>query len=172
MLRDAVAKGERVCSVHPMFGPEAESMLERNLLLCDCGSPEAIEETKELFASAGASVSVMPVEKHDELIGYVLGMSHALNIAFFEALANSGHSFAEFKAAASTTFDMQAANSRRVAKENPEMYYEIQHLNPHNVEALDALIEAMKEVRSATKAKESDDFVHIMERGRQYFGGE
>jgi chorismate mutase/prephenate dehydrogenase len=172
LLRNAVAKGERVCSVHPMFGPEAESMLERNLLLCDCGSPEAIEETKELFASAGASISVMPIEKHDELIAYVLGMSHALNIAFFEALANSGNTFEDLKAAASTTFDIQVANSQRVARENPEMYYEIQHLNPHNVEALDALIEAMQEVRSAAKSEKSDDFVHIMEKGKEYLGGD
>jgi chorismate mutase/prephenate dehydrogenase len=74
--------------------------------------------------------------------------------------------------AASTTFDHQVANSRRVAKEDPEMYYDIQHLNPHNIGALDALLEAMEEVRSAAKEKESDDFVHIMERGKEYFGGE
>jgi len=172
LLRNAVQRGERVCSVHPMFGPEAETMLERNLLLCDCGSAEAVEETKELFASSGALISAMPIEKHDELIAYVLGMSHALNIAFFEALAESGHSFGELKAAASTTFDLQVANSRRVAAENPEMYYEIQHLNPHNIEALDALIEAVKRVRAAAKSKESDDFVHIMQKGKQYFGGE
>jgi chorismate mutase/prephenate dehydrogenase len=172
LLRGAAQKGARVCSVHPMFGPDAESMLERNLLLCDCGSPEAIEETKELFASAGASISVMPIEEHDELIAYVLGMSHALNIAFFEALANSGHSFEELRMAGSTTFDMQVANSQRVAKEDPEMYYEIQHLNPHSAGALDRLLEAMGEVRSAAKDKESDEFVRIMEKGKEYFGGE
>jgi chorismate mutase/prephenate dehydrogenase len=95
-----------------------------------------------------------------------------LNIAFFDALANSDHSFEELNTAASTTFDHQVANSIRVAREDPEMYYEIQHLNPHNVEALDGLITAMEEVRSAAKSKESDDFVHIMEKGREYFGGE
>ncbi len=172
LLRSAAQKGGRVCSVHPMFGPDAESMLERNLLLCDCGSPEAIEEAKVLFASTGASISVMPIEDHDELIAYVLGMSHALNIAFFEALANSGHTFEELKMAGSTTFDMQVANSRRVASEDPEMYYEIQNFNPHSVAALDKLLEAMEAVRSAAKDKDSDEFVRIMEKGKEYFGGE
>jgi chorismate mutase/prephenate dehydrogenase len=171
LLRNAVEKGERVCSVHPMFGPEAVSMLERNLLLCDCGSPEAIKETKELFTSAGANISVIPIETHDELIAYVLGMSHALNIAFFDALGKSGHSFEELKIAASTTFNDQVVNSRRVAKEDPEMYYEIQHLNPHNVVALDKLLKAMEEVRSAAKEKDSDEFNHIMKKGKEYFGG-
>ena len=32
----------------------------------------------------------MELEHHDRLISYVLGLSHALNIAFFTALANSG----------------------------------------------------------------------------------
>ncbi len=172
LLRSAVEKGMKVCSVHPMYGPDAESLLERNLLLCDCGSPEAIKETKDLFAASGASITVMPIEKHDELIAYVLGMSHALNIAFFEALVKGGHSFEELRAAASTTFDLQVANSKRVAMENPEMYYEIQHLNPHNAEALDALIEAMAEVRAAAKNKVSDEFIRIMQSGKEYFGGE
>jgi len=57
-------------------------------------------------------------------------MSHALNIAFFDALAKSGHPFEELRMTASTTFVNQVENSRRVAKEDPEMYYEIQHLNP------------------------------------------
>ena len=32
----------------------------------------------------------MPLEEHDRVIAYVLGLSHALNIAFFTALAESG----------------------------------------------------------------------------------
>ena len=32
----------------------------------------------------------MGLDEHDRLIAYVLGLSHALNIAFFTALADSG----------------------------------------------------------------------------------
>ena len=37
----------RVCSIHPMFGPSAESMYERNVIVCDCGSEAAVDEAME-----------------------------------------------------------------------------------------------------------------------------
>ena len=42
---------------------------------------------RELFAPTMAEQVVMSLDDHDRLIAYVLGLSHALNIAFFTALA-------------------------------------------------------------------------------------
>ncbi len=42
---------------------------------------------------------VMTLDEHDRLIAYVLGLSHALNIAFFTALAESGEEAPRFGAA-------------------------------------------------------------------------
>ncbi len=45
---------------------------------------------RALFGSTMAELVVMSLDEHDRLIAYVLGLSHALNIAFFTALAESG----------------------------------------------------------------------------------
>ena len=81
----------------------------------------------------------MPVEEHDELMSYVLGLSHAVNIAFFEALRQSGKGYDDLNRAASTTFRRQVETSRDVASENSQLYFEIQHLNPFNKDALEYL---------------------------------
>ena len=52
---------------------------------------------------------VMSLDDHDRLIAYVLGLSHALNIAFFTALAESGE--AAPKLARHVEHDLRLRNS-------------------------------------------------------------
>ena len=171
MTRKAAGKGLKVCSVHPMFGPDTISLLEKNILICDCGSPEAVGEARTLLQGSGATITDIPIEEHDKLMSYILGVSHAINIAFFNSLAESGFKYEELKKASSTTFRHQQCTSQRVAHENPDLYYEIQHLNPHTKDALDLLVRSIEEIRAAAMAEESDDFVKMMEKGRNYYGG-
>ncbi|MEM0448238.1 MAG: prephenate dehydrogenase/arogenate dehydrogenase family protein [Methanomassiliicoccales archaeon] len=170
-LRKAVDKGITIASVHPMFGPETISILDKNILICDCGSSEGTEGAKALFSDTGANVHTIKVEEHDRLMSIVLGMSHALNLAFFTALSKSGYSREELDRAASTTFRHQACTAARVAMENPELYYEIQHLNPHTRESFDLMVRSLDEVRQAAMAEEGEEFERLMETGRKYFGG-
>ncbi len=86
-LRDA---GGRVCSIHPMFGPDTELLSGRHVIFVDLGCADATAAARALFEPTMATLVEMDLESHDRLIAYVLGLSHALNIAFFTALANSG----------------------------------------------------------------------------------
>ena len=88
---DALVKaGCRVTSLHPMFGPDTELLSGRHVIFIDLGDQGALKEAQELFAPTMAERVVMGLDEHDRLIAYVLGLSHALNIAFFTALAESG----------------------------------------------------------------------------------
>lgn len=171
LLEKAAERGMKVASVHPMFGPDTTSLLDRNILVCDCGSKEGTEEARALFSSSGGNVHTIKIGEHDRLMSVVLGMSHALSIAFFNALAKSGLSREELERASSTTFRHQECTSRRVAMENPELYYEIQHVNPHTREALDLLVRSIEEMRQAAMAEEGEEFERLMEIGRSYYGG-
>ena len=74
-----------------MFGPDAESVFNRNILVCDCGSSQAVTKVTSLFDGAGAKIITIPVRKaSDKLMSYVLGLSHAVNIAFFRTLSKTG----------------------------------------------------------------------------------
>jgi chorismate mutase/prephenate dehydrogenase len=44
LLRESASRGVKVCSIHPMFGPDAASLYDRNVLICDCGSRESRSE--------------------------------------------------------------------------------------------------------------------------------
>lgn len=172
ILKRAASDGARVCSVHPMFGPDALSLYDRNVLICDCGSQEAVDEAEWLFEGTGAMMLEVSVEKHDELMSFVLGLSHAVSLAFFKALADSSFEHDTLERAASTTFMKQMDTSRDVAFENPELYFDIQNKNPHAVRALELLGKAVDRIRVTAVEGDKESFIGIMEDGRKYFGGD
>jgi chorismate mutase/prephenate dehydrogenase len=168
-MRAAAEAGLEVCSIHPMFGPEA-SVYDRNIVICDCGSNEAMEKAAGLFDGTGARMTRMPVEEHDELMSYVLGLSHAVNIAFFRTLTRSGVAFAKLDQVSSTTFRSQTSTSKRVANESPELYYDIQHLNPHSKHCLEVFLEAVRDIEAFALDEDGKMFIGMMKEGKEYFG--
>ena len=164
-LRDA---GVAVASIHPMFGPDVRLLAGRHVILVDIGAPEAQAATRALFEQTSAGLAEMSLEQHDRLVAWVLGLSHATNIAFFTALAESGRGIAELAAFASTTFGAQLRVASRVAQENPELYFEIQSTNPHGVEPLRALATAAADVERAVTSGNGAAFADLMRAGARY----
>jgi chorismate mutase/prephenate dehydrogenase len=160
--------GCRVTSVHPMFGPDTELLSGRHVVFVDLGHEAALASARELFAPTMAEQVVMSLDDHDRLIAYVLGLSHALNIAFFTALAESGEAAPKLARMSSTTFDAQLDVASRVAQESPELYYEIQSLNDYGAESLEALSKAVERIRTAVLTQDTATFVALMRRGRDY----
>ncbi len=160
--------GCRVTSVHPMFGPDTELLSGRHVIFVDLGSAEALTAARELFAPTMAEQVVTSLDDHDRLIAYVLGLSHALNIAFFTALAESGEAAPRLARISSTTFDAQLEVASRVAEESPELYYEIQSLNDYGAESLEALVKAVERVRTAVLSRNQETFTALMRQGRDY----
>ena len=167
-LRALAAAGAKVTSVHPMFGPDTELLSDKHVIFLDAGSAEATQAARALFDSTMAQQTEMSLDDHDRLIAYVLGLSHALNIAFFSVLASSGESVPSLADISSTTFDSQLAVASKVASENPQLYFEIQSLNEHGPEPLTALQEAVGSISDAVRAKDEQAFVALMESGRSY----
>jgi chorismate mutase / prephenate dehydrogenase len=160
--------GCQVTSVHPMFGPDTELLSGRHVVFVDLGHAAALTSARELFAPTMAEQVVMSLDDHDRLIAYVLGLSHALNIAFFTALAESGEAAPKLARMSSTTFDAQLDVASRVAQESPELYYEIQSLNDYGAESLEALSKAVERIRTAVLTQDPATFVALMRRGRDY----
>jgi len=164
-LRNA---GCRVTSLHPMYGPDTRLLSGHHLIFCDLGSPQATDDAKELFRSTMVDQIDMGLDDHDRLIAYVLGLSHALNIAFFTALAESGEAAPKLARMSSTTFDSQLLVSGAVAQDNPHLYFEIQNLNKFGLGPLDALCEASQRIREVVAGNDEEGFVELMEKGREY----
>ena len=56
----------------------------------------------------------------------------------------------------------------RVARESPQLYFEIQSLNPHGLVPLQELLGAMGRIADIVRSKDEAAFVALMEKGRGY----
>ena len=94
----------------------------------------------------------MSIDEHDRLMAYVLGLSHALNLAFFTALAESGELVPRLQRMSSTTFDAQLKVASLVATDNPHLYFEIQALNDYGAASLQALRAAAERIQQLVES--------------------
>ena len=163
--------GVLATSIHPMFGPNTDLLSGCHVIFVDIGVPEATRQARELFSSTMVDQIQMDLESHDRLIAYILGLSHALNIAFFTALAESGEAAPRLAKLSSTTFNAQLEVARLVAGDNPDLYYEIQSLNDYGSESLSALLYAVERIRSVVREGDGEAFMSMMQRGQDYLAG-
>jgi chorismate mutase / prephenate dehydrogenase len=167
-LKRLVDAGCKVTSIHPMFGPDTRLLSGRHVVFVDVGVPDATREARALFASTMAEQMEMSLDEHDRLMAYVLGLSHALNLVFFTALAESGELVPRLQTMSSTTFDAQLKVATLVARDNPHLYFEIQALNDYGTASLQALRAAAERIQRLVEKGDESGFVDLMAAGRRY----
>ena len=167
-LKRLVEAGCKVTSIHPMFGPDTRLLSGRHVVFCDVGVPEATRAARALFQSTMAEQHEMSIDDHDRLMAYVLGLSHALNLAFFTALAESGELVPRLQKMSSTTFDAQLRVASLVATDNPHLYFDIQTLNDYGAASLKALRVATERIQHLVETRDEAGFVELMAAGRRY----
>ena len=161
------ARGCRVCSVHPMFGPDEPGLSGRHILFVDVGNQEAIAEARALFAHTAADCVELSLEEHDEVMAWVLGLSHLVNIAFAGALAQSGEAVPLLKQISSSTFNAQLNVATQVVSENPHLYYEIQQGNDNTAEVSEHFRKVLDELVTAVAGNDEAVFTRYMDAAKQ-----
>ena len=154
--------GCRVCSVHPMFGPDEIGLSGRHILFVDVGDQAAVSEARALFAHTAADCVELSLEEHDEVMAWVLGLSHLVNIAFASTLAESGEAVPLLRQISSSTFNAQLDVATQVISENPHLYYEIQQGNENTVEVTNHFRKVLKELAHAVEEGDEPAFARHM----------
>ena len=151
-----------------MFGPDTRLLAGHHVLLADCGNAGAVRQARALFDETMAALVEVSLDEHDRLMAWVLGLSHALNVAFGAALADSDVGADQLAAISSTTFQRQLDIATDVAAENPELYFEIQRLNPYEGTMLAALRRSLETLEASVLEGDSKSFVGLMQRGADW----
>jgi len=159
--------GCRVCSVHPMFGPEELGLSGRHILFVDVGNPEAISEARALFAHTAADCVEVSLKEHDEVMAWVLGLSHLVNIAFAGTLAQTSEAVPLLKQISSSTFNAQLNVATQVVSENPHLYYEIQQGNENTTEVSEHFRKVLDELVNAVVENDEAVFIRHMGAAKQ-----
>ncbi|RMF81450.1 MAG: prephenate dehydrogenase/arogenate dehydrogenase family protein, partial [Nitrospirae bacterium] len=155
-LREA---GTPAISLHPMFGPGKNPYEPLTVVHAVLGDEaEERELVTRLLAHPYLDLVSLPFERHDRLMGWLLGLAHLTGMLFADALARSGLHPAELARVASTTFKRQAATAASVLGEDPDLYFAIQRLNPHRGEVYAAITAAVGELTGAVERDDREAF--------------
>ncbi len=174
-LVDAIARarerGLSITSMHPMFGPDARTLSDKVICLCDCGDADATRRVEGLVRGTAATLVHLSLEEHDEIVSYVLGLSHLLNIVFAKVLVDSGMEYEHLRRVESTTFLSQMRTTASVIRENPSLYYAIQRCNPLTPQLYQRLHDGLETVTGWVLSGNRVDFEDFMNTGRQWLDG-
>lgn len=160
----------KVCSVHPMFGPGDVGLSGRHILFVDVGNREALAEARALFAHTAAECVDLSLDEHDEVMAWVLGLSHMLNVAFAGTLARSGEAVPLLRRISSSTFDAQLKVAAQVVSENPHLYFEIQQGNARTNEVLSNFRATLDELHRAVEENDEAAWTETMESAHRRIG--
>jgi len=162
-LEALLQNGCRVCSVHPMFGPNEIGLSGRHILFVNVGHPEAAAEARALFAHTAAERVDLSLEEHDEVMAWVLSLSHMVNIAFASTIASSGAAVPLLQKISSSTFNAQLRVAAQVVSENPHLYFEIQQGNSKTAEVIGHFRRVLDVLADAVIRGDEDSFTQAMD---------
>ncbi|UCE81283.1 MAG: bifunctional chorismate mutase/prephenate dehydrogenase [Methanobacteriota archaeon] len=168
-LLEAVSKGFKVTSVHPMFGPSTPTLTGRNILVCSCGCAEADESARHLFEQSGAEVVEVALDEHDELIAYILGAPHLCALLFGLVVARSSYPIEVLNPIQGPSFSKLAELADGIAGESRRVYHDIQRLNPQSASVLDSMAAIIDMLREASLGDDPAAFAEMMDEEREYF---
>lgn len=159
--------GVRVASLHPMFGP-SKSVYETLTFVLACRNDPQEEKVAIETWLRHPYTHLVPVQfdHHDRLMGWLLGLAHLSGMLFGCALTRSGLAISELEACASTTYNRQASTAASVLEEDPDLYYDIQKLNPHRGEVYKAARAALDELIDAVQENDREEFRHVLSDAR------
>jgi chorismate mutase / prephenate dehydrogenase len=160
-IRALQRAGGRVASIHPMFGPSAVLLRDADVVVCDTGDADAAAAVERIFAPTTAHLVHLPLADHDRIMADLLSLAHAAAIAFALALPETEHPVR------STTFQALEALAAAVVRESPDVYYEIQAMNPHSAMALERLRGALDRIVAAVTARDAGGFQALLAEGRR-----
>jgi chorismate mutase / prephenate dehydrogenase len=171
-LARAEDAGVRTCALHPMFGPRTSPYEPLTFVLACRREPTEERSAVDAFLRHPYTrVVAIPFAHHDRLMGWLLGLAHLHGMLFGAALAESGLDPEELLACASTTFTRQAATARSVLLEDPELYFDIQRLNPHREAVYAAARSALDRLVSRVRGEDLEGFRSLLAGARRAVGG-
>jgi prephenate dehydrogenase len=162
--------GIHVLSTHPMYGPGAESMKNKNLILIDLeGDGMVLNRFRAIMEPDKPTIIETTAAEHDRMIAFTLGIPHMLNILFGKLLKDEGADIKKLVKFEGTTFHLQHLISQEVVTQEPYIYATIELENQAFIDMLSGFQSILDGFIDTLKRKDYDEFIKQFTGIREYF---
>lgn len=120
-------KSASVLGTHPVFGPGARDLVNKNFVLTPTSEKEQAlaEKVRQYLEKLGAKVSLMPPQEHDKMMAVVLGLSHFIAIVSANTLLGLGK-LKTMGDIGGSTYKLLRTLAESVVSEDAEFYASLQ----------------------------------------------
>jgi prephenate dehydrogenase len=162
LMHRYIGKG-RILGAHPLFGPGAANITNKNVVLTPTNDEERELAGKVVayLEAKGARVSLMTPEEHDETMSLVLGLSHFIALVAADTLLSSGE-IRPMETSGSSTYKVLLTLIESVLSEDPELYASLQMNFPRVSDYEKLFNEKTGEWADLVAAKDRPEFVRRM----------
>lgn len=149
-----------VLGAHPMFGPGAKDVSNKNFILTPTSEDETAlaQEIRQYLETRGARVTLMTPREHDEMMTIILGLPSFIAMVSADTLL----SFDKLKltrAISGSTYKLLLMLAESVVSEGPELYASLQMSLPDMVRIEDLFRSKAKAWERLVKDKDKQRFI-------------
>jgi len=159
-----------VIGTHPVFGPSISTLKNQTLVLCPARPKKWLPWIKNILEKNGALVRITTPEKHDQMMSIIQGVTHFSTICVAHTLKKLGIDVAESLRYTSPIYKVRMDMVGRLLNQDPELYADIEMLNPSNQKAMEEYIRSTRELIGIIKRKDRGEFVKFFKEGSDFLG--
>ena len=154
-----------VVGLHPLFGPDAPSLKEQNVVICPGRGDRWLPWIRQILEGNGARLVEASPQRHDEMMSIVQGLVHINTILMGLALADTGQDPTELDRYATPAFRIKTGLMEKVFDQNPRLYAEIIARNPGMEKILASYERNFTLVKELALNRDSDGLVALLRTG-------
>ena len=159
-IRSLTRRGVQIMSLHPMFGPGAESLRGKSIIVAE--EPRNCIPAKRLLSvlgKKGATIIRSGLDDHDQLVAATLALPHLMNFAFIETIRKIGLPLEKVCEFGGTTFKLQLLIAEALYHESPNNEASILTDNKHNMIAFACFAQQLDQVRNTIQRKPQSELL-------------
>ncbi len=155
--------GGIVLGAHPLFGPGARDITNKNFVLTPINEreEELARKAADYLTAKGARVAMMSPQEHDETMSLVLGLSHFIALTAADTLLSSGR-LRPMDTMGSSTYRILLTLIESVLSEDPELYTALQMNLPRVSDFEKLFLKKTREWATLVSGKDGRAFVRRM----------
>ncbi|MFW5911868.1 MAG: prephenate dehydrogenase/arogenate dehydrogenase family protein [Candidatus Hadarchaeota archaeon] len=158
-----------LASVHPLFGPGAENLKDRNIISVPVKVGEKYRKFRKSLSEMGANIEEMEAAEHDKLMAIIQSLTHYTMLSYLSAFNQMGKSEKALKY--KTPMLEGLLNScRAFLKETPELCGDIQKENRYSSFARTKLIKSCNAIDESLADGDIDEIKEIFRKSRKRLG--
>lgn len=125
-----------VVGLHPMFGPDVQSLVKQVVVVCDGSNPEAYQWLIEQIRVWGAITHNSTAKEHDDAMAFIQVMRHFSSFVYGAHLAGEDPQLDQLVAFSSPIYRLELAMVGRLFAQDPELYADIIFNNAESIALL------------------------------------